>query len=96
MGCREAAVHQTDCISPSSSAEKGKETGFCFYYTEYLESPLLRMVYVCRRFPSTHGLKCRFLCHMAAGPSFLGKVRAGLSSRLVKTILLAVVGLLGR
>lgn len=96
MGCREAAVHQTDYISPFSSAEKGKETGFCFYYKEYLESPLLRMVYICRRFSSTHGSKCRFFCHMAAGPCFLGKARAGLSSHLVKTILLAVVGLLGR
>ena len=37
-----------------------------------------------------HELKYHFFCHKAAETCFLGKVRAGLSSRLVKTNLAAV------
>ena len=33
----------------------------------------------------THELKYHFFCHKAAETYFVGKVRAGLSSRLVKT-----------
>lgn len=93
MGGRQGTVHQT--MSPIFPLpEKGKEPELWVYYKENLESPCLgRSIY--RSFSSTHELKCRFFCHMAAGTCFLGKVRAGLSFRLVKTILLAVAEVLG-
>lgn len=49
-----------------------------------------------RSFSVTPELKCCIFCHMAAGTYFLGKVRARLSSHLVKTYLLVAVEALGR
>lgn len=47
-----------------------------------------RLIYRSSSF--THELKYHLFCHKAAETCFLGKVRAGLSSRLVKTNLAAV------
>lgn len=101
MSGRWGAVHQTDYATLSSFSWKGWETGaigFCVYDKECWESTLLgRKVYlqVILIHSWVKSTDC-FFWHKEAETCFLGKVRAGLSSCLVKTDLLAAVEVSGK